>query len=169
LEEGAVSAVEDLFEVCDHWDGVDEGEPGVPALDLPGIAEAPLEQPGHAGGRAGNAIEDQLATGEPIGEPRLVFDTSRSSRTYGNLSAFAQVALVIGWDNEMTVQCEGTADIPTGADHDRCLQAYLAQYPDGAERAHDPEIVHVRVRPSWLRYSDYRPGFFTIEETNLGH
>ena len=53
----------------------------------------------------------------------LVFDTSRSSRKCGNLSAFAQVALVIGWDNEMTVQCEGTADIPTGADHDRCLQA----------------------------------------------
>jgi hypothetical protein len=53
---------------------------------------------------------------------------------------------VIGWDNEMTVQCEGTADIPTGTDRDRCLQAYLAQYPDGVERAHDHDIVHVRVR-----------------------
>jgi hypothetical protein len=66
----------------------------------------------------------------------------------------------------MTMQCEGTADIPTGADRDRCLQAYLAQYPDGAERAHDPDTVHVRVRRSWLRY--YRPGSFTIEETTLG-
>ena len=44
----------------------------------------------------------------------LVFDTSRGSRKYRNLSAFAQVALVIGWDHEMTVQCEGTADIPDG-------------------------------------------------------
>ena len=61
----------------------------------------------------------------------LVFDTSRSSRKYRNLSAFAQIALVIGWDNEMTVQCEGTADIPTGADRDRCLQASFAQDPDG--------------------------------------
>src|SRR6188768_3270521 len=42
----------------------------------------------------------------------LVFDTSRSSRKYRNLSAFAQVAMVIGWDNERTVQCEGIADIP---------------------------------------------------------
>ena len=99
----------------------------------------------------------------------LVFDTTRSSRKYRNLSAFAQVALVIGWDNERTVQCEGTADIPTGADHDRCLQAYLAQYPDGLERAHDPDIVHVRIRPGWLRYSDYRPGSFTVVETTLGH
>jgi general stress protein 26 len=97
----------------------------------------------------------------------LVFDTSRSSRKYRNLSAFAQIALVIGWDNETTVQCEGTADIPTGADRDRCLQAYFAQYPDGVERALDHDIVHVRVRPSWLRYSDYRPGSFTVEETTL--
>src|SRR5215218_868845 len=97
----------------------------------------------------------------------LVFDTSRSSRKYRNLSAFAQVALVIGWENEMTVQCEGTADIPTGADRDRCLQAYFAQYPDGVERAHDHDIVHVRVRPSWLRYSDYRLGSFTVEEITL--
>jgi pyridoxine/pyridoxamine 5'-phosphate oxidase len=49
----------------------------------------------------------------------LVFDTSRSSRKYRNLSSYAQVALVIGWDNEMTVQCEGIADIPTGVDRDR--------------------------------------------------
>jgi hypothetical protein len=69
----------------------------------------------------------------------------------------------------MTVQCEGIADIPTGADRDRCLQAYFAQYPDGVERVDDSEIVHVRVRPSWLRYSDYRPGFFTVEETTVGH
>ena len=53
------------------------------------------------------------------GRGELVFDTTRSSRKYRNLSAFDQVALVIGWDNEMTVQCEGTADIPTGADRDR--------------------------------------------------
>ena len=35
----------------------------------------------------------------------------------------------------MTVQREGIADIPTGVDRDRCLEAYFAQYPDGVERA----------------------------------
>jgi general stress protein 26 len=99
----------------------------------------------------------------------LAFDTSRSSRKYRNLSAFAQVAMVIGWDNEMTVQCEGIADIPMGSDHDRCLDAYLAQYPDGVERAHEPDIVHVRVRPNWLRYSDYRTESVVVEETTLGN
>jgi Pyridoxamine 5'-phosphate oxidase len=103
------------------------------------------------------------------GRGELVFDTSRSSRKCRNLSSFPQVALVIGWDNEMTVQCEGMADIPTGADRDRCLQAYFAQYPDGVEHAHDDDIVHVRVRPSWPRYSDYRPGSVAVEETTLGN
>jgi hypothetical protein len=46
-------------------------------------------------------------------------------------------------------------------------RAYFAQYPDGVERAHDHDIVHVRVRPSWLRYSDYRLGSFTVEETTV--
>ena len=76
--------------------------------------------------------------------------------------------MVIGWDNETTVQCEGTADTPTGTDHDRCVKAYLSQYPDGAARAHHPDIVHVRVRPNWLRYSDYRPGSLAVDETTLG-
>jgi hypothetical protein len=101
------------------------------------------------------------------GRGELVFDTSRSSRKYRNLSAFAQVALVIGWENEMAVQCEGTADTPTGANRDRCQEAYFAQYPDGVERAHDHDIVHIRVCPRWLRYSDYRPGSVTVEETTL--
>ena len=63
------------------------------------------------------------------GRGELVLDTSRGSRKYRNLSAFDQVALVIGWDNKMTVQCEGTADIPTGADRVRCLQALLRPVP----------------------------------------
>jgi hypothetical protein len=28
-------------------------------------------------------------------------------------------------------------------------------------------IVHVRVRPCWLRYSDYRPGSVIVEESTV--
>jgi PPOX class probable F420-dependent enzyme len=97
----------------------------------------------------------------------LVFDTSRASRKYRNLQASPRVAVVIGWDDEVTVQCEGIADTPTGEDADRCRQAYFTQYPDGIERARDPQVVHVRIRPTWLRYSDYRPDTFAVVETNL--
>lgn len=97
----------------------------------------------------------------------LVFDTSATSRKYDNLRRSPRVAVVIGWDDEVTLQCEGDADTPAGDDGDRCRQAYFAQYPDGVERARDPDIVHVRVRPAWLRYCDYRPGSFTVTEETL--
>ncbi len=114
------------------------------------------------------APQAALAGITATGRGELVFDTSRGSPKYRNRCAFAQVALVIGWDTGMTVQCEGIADIPTGTDCDRSLQAYFAQFPDGVERALDHDIVPVRVRPRWLRDSDYRLASFTVEETTLG-
>ena len=42
----------------------------------------------------------------------LVFDTSRHSRKYANLQADQRVAIVIGWDDELTVVVEGNADEP---------------------------------------------------------
>ena len=64
----------------------------------------------------------------------------------------------------MTLQCEGDAEVVTRAERDRCLSAYVAQYPDGLQRAEDPEIVLVRVRLDWGRVSDYRPGTFGIRD-----
>ena len=98
----------------------------------------------------------------------IIFDTSVRSRKYRNIQAFPQVAVVIGWDDEVTVRCEGTAGILTGAERDRCLSVYVEQYPDGRQRAEDPDIAHVRIRPRWIRHSDYRPGSFGIRETRLG-
>jgi hypothetical protein len=34
-------------------------------------------------------------------------------------------------------------------------QAYYAVYPDGVSRAHWPGLIYVRVKPEWIRYSDY--------------
>ena len=100
-------------------------------------------------------------------EGEIVFDTSKRSRKYRNLTDHPGVALVIGLDDEVTVQCEGLADVPTGAAWRRCTEAYFVQYPDGRERASDLDIGHVRVRVRWLRYSDYRTDSFTLEESWL--
>ncbi len=97
----------------------------------------------------------------------IIFDTSMRSRKYRNIQDCPRVAVVIGWDDEVTVQCEGTADILTGSDRERCLSAYVEQYPEGRQRAQDPDIAHIRVRPGWLRHSDYRPDSFDIHETRL--
>lgn len=98
-------------------------------------------------------------------QAEIVFDTTRGTRKFANLQRDPRVALVIGWEDEVTVQCEGTADVPTGEDRERCLQAYFKQYPDGRPRAEWPDIVHVRVRPRWLRLADYRPNSSGISET----
>jgi len=95
----------------------------------------------------GVAVTDEL---------ELVFDTQATSRKAQNLAREPRIALVIGWDDAVTVQLEGVATIVTGAERDRAQAAYLARFADGAERARDPGIVYVRVRPTWLRHSDFR-------------
>jgi general stress protein 26 len=100
-------------------------------------------------------------------QAEIIFDTSRSSRKYDNIRAGPDVAVVIGWDDELTVQCEGPADVLTGDDLARCKADYFKQYPDGRDRATDPDIAHVRIRPRWVRYSDYRPESFAVEEFQL--
>ncbi len=71
----------------------------------------------------------------------LVFDCSQGSRKYANIERDPAVALVVGWDNEVTVQVEGSAQVLAGADLGRCKAAYFEQYPDGRDRAESPEIA----------------------------
>jgi general stress protein 26 len=94
----------------------------------------------------GYAVSDEL---------ELVFDTTVGSRKLRNIRANPEVAAVIGWNAEQTLQYEGVADEPTGEARGICQLRYFDAYPDGRERAEDPEITYVRVRPSWLRYSDF--------------
>ena len=44
----------------------------------------------------------------------IIFDIVATSRKYRNLRADPHVALVIGWEHEITVQIEGVADVPVG-------------------------------------------------------
>jgi general stress protein 26 len=97
----------------------------------------------------------------------IIFDTLSTSRKYANLRADPRVALAIGWDAERTVQVEGVADLPLGADLDACKQSYFAAWPDGPEREKWPDIAYVRVRPRWLRYSDFGQTPPRIEEMTV--
>jgi len=88
----------------------------------------------------------------------LVFDTLDTTRKAGNLRRNPRIAFVIGGSahgDERTVQYEGIADEPTGTDRERVLAAYYEAWPDGPSRAGWPGLVYVRVRPTWIRYSDY--------------
>lgn len=85
----------------------------------------------------------------------IVFDTETHTRKYENLRRDPRIALVVGWDDEITVQIEGIADFPEGEELERVRACYFAAHPDGRERLAWPGIVHVRVRPTWVRFSDF--------------
>lgn len=95
----------------------------------------------------GFAVSDQF---------EIVFDTVDSTRKAANLRRDPRVALVIGWDEEQTVQIEGIADEPVGEELERLKRVYFEVYPDGVQRQQWPGITYFRVHPSWIRYSDYR-------------
>lgn len=88
----------------------------------------------------------------------LVFDTLSTTRKAINLRRDARIALVIGWDEEQTVQLEGIADEPTDSELARLKRVYFERFPEGPERERWPDITYFRVRPAWARYSDFRPG-----------
>ncbi len=88
----------------------------------------------------------------------IVFDTLDTSRKLQNLRKNPKIALVVGWDEEQTAQLEGVADEPTGAELERLKRVYFEAFPDGPQRELWPGITYVRVRLSWARYSDFRPG-----------
>jgi PPOX class probable F420-dependent enzyme len=92
-----------------------------------------------------------IATSE-AGE--IVFDTLGSSRKAGNLRRDPRVSLVV-WQGEATVQLDGLADEPRGADRDRLREVYFAAYPDGRERLAWPGLTHFRIVPTWGRFSDF--------------
>ena len=88
-----------------------------------------------------------------VGE--LFFDTLSTTRKCRNLRQDPRIALVVGWDEERTVQYEGIADEPSGAELARLKELYFAVFPDGRERERWPDITYFRVRPIWARYSDF--------------
>jgi uncharacterized pyridoxamine 5'-phosphate oxidase family protein len=97
----------------------------------------------------------------------LFFDTSRTSRKYGNLRARPAMAFVIGWDDGCTAQYEGLADEPTGEELTALKALYFERFPDGREREQWPDIAYVRVRPRWVRFSDFRGSAPRIVEVAL--
>ncbi len=106
----------------------------------------------------------------------LVFDTLDTTRKSHNLRRNPKIAFVIGGlvsGDERTVQYEGVADEPAGAELARLKELYFGAFPDGPARQQWPGITYVRVRPSWIRYSDFnrtppQTVEFAPEQLNIG-
>ncbi len=92
----------------------------------------------------------------------FVFDTTSATRKWTNLRANPKIALVVGWEGSETVQIEGIADEPQGAERERLVALYLETFPESASHREWPGITWFRVRPRWIRHSSYyRPRSIT--------
>jgi pyridoxine/pyridoxamine 5'-phosphate oxidase len=88
----------------------------------------------------------------------IVFDTLASTRKAINLRQNPKAAIVVGGliaGDERTAQIEGLADEPTGEELERLKGVYYDVYPDGRSRSAWSGLIYVRVRPTWVRFSDY--------------
>jgi hypothetical protein len=108
----------------------------------------------HAGGAPQSALVG-IAVSDDF---EIVFDTLGTSRKVQNLRQRGEIAFVIGslaGADERTVQIEGSADEPQGAERARLMDLYFAVFPDGRQRLKWPGLTYIRATPRWLRYSDY--------------
>jgi len=103
----------------------------------------------------------------------LFFDTLDTTRKMRNLRQNPKIAFVIGGTvegDERTVQYEGIADEPTGSELERLKKIYFNRFPNGPLRQTWPGLVYVRVRPSWIRFSDFNvvpPAFIELDGSQL--
>src|SRR5215467_12931052 len=78
----------------------------------------------------GGAPESALVNLAVTDELELVFYTLQETRKCQNLRRNPRAAAVIGWDDERTLQYEGVADEPRGAELDRLKDIYAIARPD---------------------------------------
>jgi len=106
----------------------------------------------------GIAVNEQL---------EIIFDTTTTSRKHRNLLFNPNVALVIGWDHETTIQYEGRAQQLTGEELEQAKVIYFGKFPDGPNREQWPDITYYIIRPTWIRYSDFNTDPPLIAETSF--
>jgi hypothetical protein len=88
----------------------------------------------------------------------LLFDTIQTSRKAENVRQNPRVAFVIGgWTpgDKRSVQYEGIAEEPSGADLERLRRVYFGRASGEGGPGDWPDLMYVRVRPTWIRFADF--------------
>ena len=86
----------------------------------------------------------------------LLFDTVTQSRKHQNLVKNPRVAFVIGWEHERAASAVRRHRRDSdGSGAARRPVPSLRRFPDGPTRQTWPGLVYWRVRPTWIRYSNF--------------
>ncbi|MBI5133800.1 MAG: pyridoxamine 5'-phosphate oxidase family protein [Candidatus Taylorbacteria bacterium] len=90
----------------------------------------------------------------------IVFGTSNTSRKHANLQKDPRVSFAIGWSftGKKTVQYEGVASELSGKEAEKMAKALIAKNPSAAKFHELPDQRYFIVKPTWIRYSDFKEG-----------
>lgn len=95
----------------------------------------------------------------------IIFDTNNGSRKFKNIQNNPKVSLVVGWEDERTVQYEGIATLlQAGPELDRLKQAYFKKSPDAQKWENTEGNVYFKVEPKWIRFTDLNTDPWAISE-----
>lgn len=94
----------------------------------------------------------------------IIFDTFSSARKYKNIKQNNKVSLVIGWDENITVQYEGKAEELLGEEKEKYKKKYFEKNPQAKRWAEKPGMTYFKVSPTWIRYSDLNKHPWEIHE-----
>lgn len=84
----------------------------------------------------------------------LTFGTFQTFRKYKNIKHNPHIAFVIGWDDDMTVQYEGTAYELTVEELEKYQGKYLEKYPGAKKFISNSEERFFKVVPDWIRFTN---------------
>jgi uncharacterized pyridoxamine 5'-phosphate oxidase family protein len=87
----------------------------------------------------------------------LIFGTFNTKRKHRNLKNNPNISVVIGWDDNKTVQYEGTAEEVGEADFDEYRQIHIARNPGSVIYAYRENQRYFKLTPRWIRYTDITP------------
>jgi len=95
----------------------------------------------------------------------LIFDTNSQSRKFKNLQKSPKVSLVIGWEDERTVQYEGNATLlKEGPELERLKHAYFKKSPGAQKWENTAGNTYFKVEPVWVRFTDLNTSPWDITE-----
>lgn len=121
-----------------------------------------------------------VATVNPQGKPQasvvefaelddltIIIDLLKTSRKYKNLQTNKNLAIVIGWDNDITVQIDGKAHELSGGELEHAQKAYFVKNPRAKKWANKPDIAYFALKPYWIRYTDLNQTPWLVKEFNF--
>lgn len=88
-------------------------------------------------------------------ELQLIFYTLQTNRKCLNLRRDPRIAAAVGLEDKWTIQYEGLAMEANEYTHAEVRKIYMHARPQQAGMLNWPGLTFFRVKPIWIRFSDY--------------